>query len=110
MSDIPDDDIYGFRGPDKEHLIDLIEGSGSQDTQGTTSPPRRDFWMKTKSGGIPANDKANCFYREPTDTGWQDTTTEYEVWNQHPTAPVGGTKIILVGWVNGRLCCKTEFC
>jgi hypothetical protein len=110
MSESSDEQVYGFGKADTELILDMLPGVGSQSTPGQANRQVRDFWMKTKAGGIPANGKAFCFYREPTDTGWADTTTEYEVWNQHPTAAVGGTKIILVGWVNGRLCCKMELC
>jgi hypothetical protein len=110
MSDELGDTLYGFGKSDADYLVSIIPGTGSRD-----EPIRKGFRFhmilaKTGGSGIAANSSATVYYREPTSTGWADTSTEYTAYNQHPTAAVGNNSIVVLAPINGRWVVVTEFC
>ena len=105
-----EEELFAFNKADKDALLSSISSTGAESTDRGNGYRFRIMLFKTKSTGIPANNKAMCYYREPTETGWADTTVEYEIWNQHQTVAVGNSKIIIAAPINGRLTVITEFC
>jgi hypothetical protein len=102
--------VYGFNESDAKFLAATVKGSGTNDVANGRNHRFRILQGKTKAGGIPAASSANVYYREPTSTAWQDTTLEYEVFNAHPTAAVGASKVIFFAPVNGRWTVIAELC
>ncbi len=104
------DKLYAFNKPDSDYLHSTIPASGNNNV-GQIPPQRFNLILgKTTSSGIAANSSGTVYYREPTSTGWADTTLEYTAYNQHQTQAVGNSAIVVLAPINGRWVVITELC
>lgn len=65
---------------------------------------------KTTASGIAANSSGIVNLRQPSGSGWADTSIQYTAHNQHPTTAVGNSKIVVIAPIDGRWVVITEFC
>jgi len=101
---------YVFRKSDATLMLALIESSGTN-KRGDRRGKRQDILCgKTSGSGIGAATSGTVYYREPTATGWADTTIPYTVYNIHPTASVAPSTIVLFCQVNGEWVVIYEAC
>lgn len=101
MAESSRQDLVAFNNVDASGLLAMLAMAGgdrvSQRNEGTFAI----LFGKTKTGGIAANGSANVYLREPTTTGWADTTKEVAGWNESSVAIAAGKKVILIP-INGR--------
>ena len=101
MADSPRQEIVGFNAVDAAALLaGLMLAGGDRVAQRNDGVLAIQFG-KTKTGGIAGGGSANVYLREPTTTGWADTTKEVTAWNASSVAIAAGKLLLLIP-INGR--------
>lgn len=95
------DELFAFNRTDKDAIISKLLQLGGFEQSPARGMPFMLLLARTKTGGLGANNQGNVFYMEPTNTGWQVTTTEYLAFNPSSTA-IAADKLCLLMPVNGR--------
>jgi hypothetical protein len=102
--------LYGFGKADADYLVSTIPGAGTREPPTKTGFAFHMLLAKTGGSGIAANSSANVTLRVPTSTGWTDSSITYLAYNQHPTAAVASSTIVVIAPINGRWVVVTELC
>lgn len=93
--------IFGMTEATATAVAAMLARAGGDGMASPVIPPGGVLFGKTKSGGLGANSSAGVWIREPTASGWQDTSIEVLAYNESSTAIAANVKLILIP-INGR--------